>query len=27
MEWEEALSNEALEELRGRLERWEELCM
>jgi len=27
MDWEEALSNEALEELRGRLERWEELCM
>jgi len=27
MDWEEAPGNEALEELRGRLERWEELCM
>jgi len=26
MDWEEALGNEALEELRGRLERWEEQC-
>jgi len=26
MDWEEALGNETLEELRVRLERWEELC-